>query len=202
VNTEWGNFNLLPVNKYDRELDRNSTNPATQQLEKMISGMYLGELTRMVIKDLIRQKIILKEHGSRFRKGVLNTKDMAAFERDRTSELSRISEYMESLGITNSTLQDRRFIRQACRFVSRRAARISGAAISAVVTWMDTGLAKSHTVAIDGTLYTKFPKFKRNIDQTLQELHGEKSEMIQLATVSDGSGLGAAIASAVAGKSK
>lgn len=197
VNTEWGNYNLLPENRYDRELDKNSKNPTQQQLEKMISGMYLGELTRLVVKDLIRRKVILESHGARFVEGVLTTSDMAAFEDDYSEEQLKVAEYLESKSIHDSTPQDRYIINQICRVVSRRAARVSAAAISSLVTWMDPDLTNNHTVAVDGALFTQYPHFKRNILKTLNRLHGDKSERIQLASVSDGSGVGAAIAASV-----
>ncbi|KAJ7688368.1 hypothetical protein B0H17DRAFT_938338 [Mycena rosella] len=57
VNTEWGAFNNtrshLPSTPFDNGLDRLSINPRFQAFEKMISGMYLGEITRNVLLSLI-----------------------------------------------------------------------------------------------------------------------------------------------------
>ncbi|KAF9036055.1 hypothetical protein BDZ89DRAFT_983133 [Hymenopellis radicata] len=57
VNTEWGAFNNtrthLPSTPYDNTLDRQSINPGYQAFEKFISGMYLGEITRLVLLSLI-----------------------------------------------------------------------------------------------------------------------------------------------------
>ncbi|KAJ6538972.1 hypothetical protein B0H19DRAFT_960128 [Mycena capillaripes] len=66
VNTEWGAFNNsatrhswamqrshLPVTPFDNTLDRTSINPRFQAFEKMISGMYLGEVTRNVLVSLV-----------------------------------------------------------------------------------------------------------------------------------------------------
>ncbi|KAG5566320.1 hypothetical protein RHGRI_002053 [Rhododendron griersonianum] len=51
VNMEWGNFwsSHLPRTSYDVDLDANSPNPNDQGFEKMVSGMYLGEIVRRVI---------------------------------------------------------------------------------------------------------------------------------------------------------
>ncbi|KAK4762877.1 hypothetical protein SAY86_008645 [Trapa natans] len=51
VNMEWGNFwsSHLPRTMYDVELDADSPNPNYQGFEKMISGMYLGEIVRRII---------------------------------------------------------------------------------------------------------------------------------------------------------
>ncbi|KAJ7162589.1 hypothetical protein C8R43DRAFT_990841 [Mycena crocata] len=57
VNTEWGAFNNtrshLPSTAFDNSLDRQSINPRFQAFEKMISGMYLGEITRNIILSLV-----------------------------------------------------------------------------------------------------------------------------------------------------
>ena len=59
VNMEWGGFDnerlILPLTKYDRQLDKESLFPGTQTFEKLVSGMYLGELVRLVLLDLIEQ---------------------------------------------------------------------------------------------------------------------------------------------------
>lgn len=198
VNIEWGNFNCLPVNHYDHALDKSSSNPGKQQMEKMISGMYLGELARLVIADLMQSKVIFQKYSLGFLQGDMTTQDISAIESDRTPEFVKVAAYLKEAGIAETSLEERRCVRQICCYVSRRAARISAAAISAVVTWMDPGLDQSHTIAIDGTLYAKYPGFKRTLMKTLDKLHGDKSKMIQLVLASDGSGIGGAIAAAVA----
>ncbi len=198
VNIEWGNFNCLPVNQYDRKLDSESTNPGKQQMEKMISGMYLGELVRLIIMDLIQNETLFIKNSESFVQGGMTTEDISIIESDQTSELVEVDAYLKETGIAESSKEERQLVQQICRHVSRRAARISAAAISAVVTWMDPEINKHHTIAIDGTLYAKYPKFKRTIMKTLDTLHGDKSKMIELVLIKDGSGVGAAIAAAVA----
>jgi len=200
VNIEWGNFNCLPVNQYDRKLDSESTNPGKQQMEKMISGMYLGELAWLVIMDLIQNKIFFTQGSVNFVQKGMTTQDISAIESDQTSELIKVDAYLKETGIAETSMEERRLVQQICRHISRRAACISAAAISAVVTWMDPDLNQHHTIAIDGTLYTKYPKFKQTILKTLDTLHGDKSKMIKLSLAKDGSGVGVAIASAIAAK--
>ena len=53
VNTEWGAFGDngeldYIVTKWDRNVDAASLNPGKQIFEKMISGMYMGEVVRQV----------------------------------------------------------------------------------------------------------------------------------------------------------
>jgi hexokinase len=57
INMEWGAFDnegvVLPSTPYDAKLDRESPHPREQRFEKMISGLYLGEITRLLMVDLI-----------------------------------------------------------------------------------------------------------------------------------------------------
>ncbi|KAJ3527276.1 hypothetical protein NMY22_g9850 [Coprinellus aureogranulatus] len=57
INCEWGAFNNarthLPMTPYDNILDRLSINPKYQTFEKFISGMYLGEILRLIILSLV-----------------------------------------------------------------------------------------------------------------------------------------------------
>ncbi|KAJ3564058.1 hypothetical protein NPX13_g7977 [Xylaria arbuscula] len=56
INSEWGSFdnqlNVLPNTPYDKKLDEDSVNPGIQIFEKRVSGMFLGEITRLAILDL------------------------------------------------------------------------------------------------------------------------------------------------------
>jgi hexokinase len=61
INMEWGGFGsgndvhafaLLPFHSVDHELDVATPNPSKQRFEKMISGMYLGELARRLLVQL------------------------------------------------------------------------------------------------------------------------------------------------------
>ncbi|KAF8393454.1 hypothetical protein HHK36_021698 [Tetracentron sinense] len=51
INMEWGNFRSshLPLTDYDHALDAESLNPGEQIFEKIISGMYLGDIVRRVL---------------------------------------------------------------------------------------------------------------------------------------------------------
>ena len=63
VNTEWGAFGNqgeldFILTKWDREVDKLSINPGKQIFEKMISGMYMGEVVRQVLVDLVNEGLI------------------------------------------------------------------------------------------------------------------------------------------------
>jgi hexokinase len=56
INCEWGAFDnehkVLPRTPYDIIIDKESPRPGQQAFEKMIAGLYLGELFRLVLVDL------------------------------------------------------------------------------------------------------------------------------------------------------
>ncbi|MCK4858871.1 MAG: hypothetical protein KAT58_12935 [candidate division Zixibacteria bacterium] len=198
VNIEWGNFNKLPLNRYDVKHDKASGNPGKQVMEKMISGMYLGGLVQLVLSDLIQTRLMFKNRRAKFSKGVFTTTRMSQVESDTSRKLTKVEDYLDSIGIIDSALAERALLQRICELVSRRAMRISAAAMSAVVTWMDPELKDNHTVAIDGTLYERYPGFKKTILATLTQLHGKDAGKIKLVHTKDGSGIGVAVVAAVA----
>ena len=63
VNTEWGAFGEKGEldfirTKWDYNVDKFSVNPTQHIFEKMISGMYMGELIRQVLVDLMKDDLI------------------------------------------------------------------------------------------------------------------------------------------------
>ena len=56
INCEYGAFDnarkVLPRTKYDEIIDKESPRPGQQTFEKMIAGLYLGEVFRLVCLDL------------------------------------------------------------------------------------------------------------------------------------------------------
>ena len=63
INTEWGAFGDKGEldfirTKWDYNVDKFSVNPGKQIFEKMISGMYMGELIRQVLVDLMKDDLI------------------------------------------------------------------------------------------------------------------------------------------------
>lgn len=73
INCEWGAFDnehlVLPRTVYDAHIDKNSPRPGQQTFEKMVAGLYLGEIFRLVLLDL---------HGN---------KDVHLFEKQDVSKL-------------------------------------------------------------------------------------------------------------------
>ena len=192
VNIEWGGFSQLKTNIYDNILDRASLNPGKQLFEKMVSGMYLGEIARLVIVEMMEQGLLFRGTSlSAFSKGyALNTEHL--------SMAAQGSDFFADFGLKNVTATDRQTFQEICHIVSTRSAKLAGTAIAAVVVWMDENIESEHTIAIDGSLFEKYPGFQGYMIDILNDLFGDRSARIKLEFAKDGSGIGAAIIGAVA----
>ena len=219
INMEWGNFDKLRRNRYDKDLDDESPNPGNQYLEKMVSGMYLGEITRRVICDLTHREILfsgIKTLNIFAEKDSFETKDMSLIQGDTSDNLGEIEDYLTELGIEDiepylSSINeeykkkkefDKKLLKKVCELISTRAARVSAAAIAGVITWMDPELMSCHTVGIDGSLFEKYPGFSGIMEDVFNNFFNAKAKKIKMEMAKDGSGKGAAIIAAVAASSE
>ena len=200
INTEWGNFSRLALSRYDRKLDRASDNPGRQILEKMVSGMYLGEVARLVLSDLIGKKLLLCGRRDVIfnKRGLFKTEYMSYVEGDRSLRLKRTRILLKKLGIDKCGFEDAMAIKIVCGYVSNRAARISAACIASIITRIDPSVSRRHTIAIDGSVYEKHPTFSKNMKIALREIFGSRASRIKPVLAKDGSGKGAAVIAAVA----
>lgn len=56
----YGSDKFLPSTDIDETLDFYSKNPGRYRFEKSISGMYLGEITRLALLKLCQNKLLFK----------------------------------------------------------------------------------------------------------------------------------------------
>jgi len=203
INCEWGAYDeekaMLPLTQYDNKLDAESANPGQHIYEKMISGMYLGEICRNVFLDLIEKKYLFNGYLSEELKkpNSFETAYMSRIERDYSADLSDTKIVLQDLlGIPNTTSRDRRIVRRIVELVGIRAARLSACCIAGLVTQMKK--LDGCTVAIDGSVYEHYPHFGNRIQDALRELLGIFAENITLALGKDGSGIGAGVIAALA----
>ena len=195
INMEWGAFDKLKVTDFDVKLDRASKNPGEQQLEKMVSGMYLGKILGFVAKYLMEKRVLAYKNKN-FNPNNFKSEYMSIIESDDTKSREKTKGVLTKLGISDSGLEDRKTLKKACKLVSLRAARISASSMIALITKIDPYLLKKHTIAIDGSVYEKHPNFSKNVKMTIKELLGKKAKKIKLSIIKDASGKGAAIVAA------
>ncbi|KAJ2781317.1 hypothetical protein H4R18_002945 [Coemansia javaensis] len=202
VSIEWGAFDsdelaILPYTPHDIKLDRKSLNPRRQVYEKMISGMYLGEVARNVVLWLADQRLLLDGRSSDVLNAMwsVDTSYLSAAALDDSPDLSEIREIIEkTLNVPMSTLVDRRIFKAIAILVGERAARLSTVGLVATLTKRPALLDRPLTVAMDGSMYEHYPGFDRIMTETVSRfIPARQFANIRFSLAKDGSGIGAAV---------
>lgn len=196
INTEWGAFgdfgSIESIRTYfDQQIDINSSNPGKQTFEKLISGIYLGELVRMVVYKLAFHNLLFKGHVKNrfaerysFSTKYLEIEDLEVIREVLTTEM----------GVIDPSDQDCVDVRYVCESVSRRSAYLVSAALSALVLKIgDSNI----DVGVNGDVYRFHPNYHDLMVNKMTELLPE-SYNFRLVPSADGSGRGAALVAAVA----
>ena len=190
LNLESGNFMKLTPNRLDIEYDEGSEKPGEQRLEKMVSGRYMGELFSMAMAELFDEKG--KNYG-------FTAIDLSSMLMDDTIDGERIAAIVKDKTGKNIESEECAKIKQLASAIVVRSARLVTAAYVGII-WHRTGTGKisRQHIAVDGSVYEKMPLVKENINRALSELLGEEAANVDTILDNGGSGLGAAIAAAMA----
>lgn len=209
INTEWGSFgdynaHYLPRTFYDNRVNRESSNPGVHIFEKMVSGMYLGEIVRQIMVDFADRRLLFNCQCSED----LNTPYafeapyMSAIESDETQDLDDTKHILESvMNIPKTTIDDRRAVKRMCQLVGQRAARLIAAGISSIIIKQDA-LDGGLTISVEGNIYEHYPNFPNRVNEALRDLYGHKVDRINLGITRDGNGIGGAVAAMLANTQK
>ncbi|XP_075389619.1 hexokinase HKDC1-like [Tenrec ecaudatus] len=208
INTEWGGFGDNGCmddirTQYDKEVDEGSLNPGKHRYEKMICGMYLGEIVRQILIDLTKQGLLFRGHISErlLTKDIFETRFLSLIKSDQLT-LLQVRAILQHLGL-DSTCDDSIVVKEVCGAVSRRAAQLCGAGLAAIVQKRREDQGLEHlkiTVGVDGTLYKLHPHFSRILQETVKELAPGCDVTFMLSE--KGSGKGAALITAMAQRSQ
>ncbi len=204
INIESGNFNRLPANKYDRYLDLHSEKPGEQMLEKMVSGRYLGALMRLVLLGLIRKGCLFQGVSRKMVDFLSQAKNLDAEHislvlGDNSPGFGETAVWLkDATGARDLAQHELQALKIIATLLTTRAARLVAATYAGVLGRLDPRLKRPHIIAIDGSLYEKMPGFASHLEKGLDEILQNSSRQVRLKLVKDGSGMGAAIAAAVA----
>ncbi|KAM7242262.1 hypothetical protein CapIbe_006733 [Capra ibex] len=204
INTEWGAFGddgslSMLSTRFDACVDQASINPGKQRFEKMISGMYLGEIVRHILLHLTSLGVLFRgQQTQRLQtRDIFKTKFLSEIESDSLA-LRQVRAILEDLGLP-LTSDDALMVLEVCQAVSKRAAQLCGAGVAAVVEKIreNRGLEElTISVGVDGTLYKLHPHFSSLVAATVRELAPHC--VVTFLQSEDGSGKGAALVTAVA----
>ncbi|KAG0091257.1 glucokinase [Podila epicladia] len=209
INMEFGAFDkertVLPFTKYDGILDQACLNPGGQLFEKMIAGMYLGEIARSILLDL-KEAQLLFQHNSSWALDTMwsfDTAYMSVIETDATLELENTGNVLETIAqVFGSTLVDRQIVKTVVQLVGQRAARLSSMALAGVLSHLglsSTGPIKRVAIGVDGSLYQFYPGFEKDIMDGLIDILGSQvRNQVSMGPSLDGSSVGAALAAVLA----
>ncbi|EQL00568.1 Hexokinase [Ophiocordyceps sinensis CO18] len=227
VNTEWGSFdnqlNVLPSTPWDEALDVQSVNPGVQMFEKRVSGMFLGEIVRLAVLDMMKNDATslfkdlnssfndwgtttnISPQSGMFESGGLDSAIMSVAASDNSPELSTLRQELENtLQVYNPSLEDAQAFKAVAGSVARRAARLSAVAIGAVALKsgkIDDPKEEIIDIGVDGSLVEHYPFFRDMIYEALPAIDGigpEGVKKIRIGIAKDGSGVGAALIALVA----
>ncbi|KAG0606630.1 hypothetical protein M758_9G156600 [Ceratodon purpureus] len=216
INVEWGNFfsKNLPWTFADEGLDKDSLNPGRQEFEKMIGGMYMGEIVRRVLLKMAEETGLFgPEVPEKLTESFsLLTPHMSTMHGDDSPGLQVVGAIIaEAIGVKDTTLATRKVVYEVCDIIAERGARLSAAGIVGILkkinrcgdlmnsclTGQSNTQAKKTVVAIDGSLYEKYTKFRNYMEDAMKEMLGDDyADNVTTMLSKDGSGVGAALLAA------
>jgi len=217
INVEWGAFDKsLPRQPaVDLVMDAYTVNAGEQYTEKMISGEYLGEMVRLLSLQVFGDKIQRYENETTLTqrwglKSSIVSQILQRFDSQHMTEIYRILRI--DLGLREFTMNDGKLFVQLCRVIVNRSADLAATLLLGVLE--KTGLftkikdkelfvlesaynAKKVWVGIDGSVWQNVPRYQQRMKNTMQKIVNKKiADKIKLTTSIDGSGRGAALATA------
>uniref|UniRef100_A0AAQ6IJX0 Phosphotransferase n=1 Tax=Anabas testudineus TaxID=64144 RepID=A0AAQ6IJX0_ANATE len=201
INTEWGGFgddgSLKDIQtEFDVVVDKTSINPGVHIFEKMISGMYLGEIVRLLLVRLTQDELLFKGQTSEalLSAGRFETKFISDIE-ETDSGVENTQNILTELGLKWDQV-DVHVVHLVCDTISSRSAHLCAAALATVANRIRVNRGLDHlktTVGVDGTVYRKHPYKK--LQATVRLLAPDCD--ITFLVSEDGSGKGAAMVTAV-----
>ncbi|XP_041650622.1 hexokinase HKDC1-like [Cheilinus undulatus] len=204
VNTEWGAFGddgALDdfITEFDRNVDAASRNPGKQIFEKMVSGLYLGEIVRLVVLKMAKLGLLFDGHVSDAlrTKGKITTADVAAMEEYKNG-LKNTKNLLMHLDL-NPSQDDCIAVQHASTIVSFRSSNLVAAGLAAILTRIrhNRNLKTLRiTVGVDGTLYKTHPQYPKRLHKVVRRLLPDCH--VRFVLSDSGSSKGAALVSAVA----
>ncbi|KAI6348456.1 hypothetical protein MCOR25_010804 [Pyricularia grisea] len=209
INCEWGAFDnqhkVLPRTPYDVKIDEDSPRPGQQAFEKMIAGLYLGEIFRLILVDLHDNhevRIFKNQDISKLRRAyTLDSSFLSAIEDDPWENLSETLDlFQDKLNLVPNR-NELELIRRTAELIGTRAARLSACGVAAICKKKNY---RSCHVGADGSVFNKYPNFKQRGAKALREIldwpakkDPKEEDPIEILAAEDGSGVGAALIAAL-----
>lgn len=216
INTEWGSFDnelkVLPETRYDNIIDAQTSNKGYHLFEKRISGMFLGELLRVILFDLFERGLIFvelfKERGGSLPHRLsepwqLSSEVLSYLQIDDSTHLKMSELVLENHLRLPTTIEERLAIQKITQTISHRAAYLSAIPLAAIVNrvkdqYLDDD--KDFEFGCDGSVVEFYPGFREKILEAFNLIDPLKglNKRVHLRIAKDGSGVGAALCASTA----
>lgn len=211
INMEWGSFDnsldILPTTKYDIEVDKSTSNKGYHLFEKRISGMFLGELLRVILMDLFEQGLIFGELYQARKESLphrltqsflLSSEVLSYLEIDDSTDLKMSELVLKNELRLPTTHSERLVIQRLTRAIAKRAAFLSAIPLAAVVLRIKDQYASEKSdfeVGCDGSVIEHYPGFRENVQAAFDLINPLKGsdKKFHIRIAKDGSGTGAAL---------
>lgn len=137
--------------------------------EKMISGMYMGDIVRLLLIKFIKENLMFggKLSSKLEEQGSFPTKYVSKVESDAPGNFVQAKEVCDKLELAAASDEDFIHLRYICECISRRAAFLCSAGL---VTLLHKINRPKVTIGIDGTLYRLHPTIHDLMVEKMQEL--------------------------------
>jgi hexokinase len=207
VNTEWGDLAAaeLPRCEEDVWVDCASANPGRGTFEKLVAGLYLGEVARRVMLRLAGAGALFGGAGcgapgqGLARPGAFGSAALAAVDADASPGLGATAAAVAAaFAVARPSRADLQAVQRVCRMVGRRSVRLVAAGLAAVVAAAGgASPGRPCAVAVDGSVFARYPGYQEALGRALAEVMGaEAAGAVALRLVPDGSIMGAAVLAA------
>lgn len=180
INIEWGSFGdgcsctILPSTRFDRILDLESKNANYQRYEKMMSGMYLGEIFRLILVEAVNKEILITSSDLISKPYGIKTKDMSKFHAEFINENIENCKMIikGKFGINIRSDAEVQMLSKLCEIISLRSCYLCAVGITAVHRHLLSWLSKEKifSVALDGALYQKYPNYSKILQDLVCEM--------------------------------
>lgn len=141
INTEWGSWDdelkVLPQTRFDKLIDQSSSDPGCGLLEKMVSGMYLGELLRLILLELVHSGefgMAFDELSPIYEHMGIKTAFLTKMAEMRLNDTRETLSYIKTtLAAKDATIQHVQILTRLSKAIIRRSARLVGAGLAAII---------------------------------------------------------------------
>ncbi|CAD6192801.1 unnamed protein product [Caenorhabditis auriculariae] len=203
VVTEWEEFGSKGelddvLTQFDREIDVASVHKGKQIIDKLTGALYLGELVRRILSQLVLDRLLFEGQPCEKLEEVdtFPTKHISEILAEEEGCFKTCRRLCDDLDVPMHGSSDYVIIREVCDAVSRRSASIVAAAISALIDHLELDTVK---IGVGGALIQFHPTYHEMLKQKLIELAPPQIQW-ELVPADEGSARGAALIAAVAEK--